>query len=629
MTDKAKDKYTVLKDVFGYDTFREGQEALVDGVLSGRDVLGIMPTGAGKSLCFQIPALLLPGITVVVSPLISLMKDQVAALNQLGVHAAYINSSLTDRQYVRAMENARKGQYKIIYVAPERLLTEPFQLLAQSVDVSIVAVDEAHCISQWGQDFRPSYLKIVTFIETLPKRPVIAAYTATATKQVKEDIACILGLWDPVLMVTGYDRKNLYFSVKKPKDKKAALLGYLGKYSGKSGIIYCNTRKAVEEVEHLLLQEGYPATRYHAGLLDAERRENQEDFIYDRKPLMVATNAFGMGIDKSNVRFVIHYNMPKDIESYYQEAGRAGRDGEPAECLLFYTGQDVKINEFLIAMQEENSELGIEERELIKERDLERLKRMTFYCFTNECLRDYILRYFGEYGGNYCGNCENCLTEFEDMDVTEAACQIIRLVQTSRERYGIHAILDAAHGSDTAKVRQFRLDRNPGYGSLKGYTLVRLRQIMNDLLVKGYLSLTSNEYPVLKMTEAGSRLAAAWSMQGAGQESNKEGGVPRVVLKLPKAQERAAPKNTEKNKAALEVKHPALFEQLRKCRYGLAQKEHVPPYIIFSDKTLKEMSVYLPSTEEEMLNINGVGAVKFEKYGEAFLGIVKAYMGKL
>ncbi len=611
------DKYTVLKNTFGYDAFREGQETLVDSTLFGRDVLGIMPTGAGKSICFQLPALLFPGVTIVVSPLISLMKDQVAALNQLGVHAAYINSSLTEGQYRKAMELARRGQYKIIYVAPERLLTDAFQLLVKDVEISMVAVDEAHCISQWGQDFRPSYLKIVEFIEMLPRRPVIAAYTATATKQVKEDIVCILGLCQPTLVVTGYDRKNLYFAVKKPKDKKNMLLDFLKKNGEKSGIIYCNTRKTVEEVWQFLVEGGYPATRYHAGLSDTERKQSQDDFIYDIKQVMVATNAFGMGIDKSNVRYVIHYNMPKDIESYYQEAGRAGRDGEPAECLLYYAGQDVRVNEFLINTQSENSELSLEDQALIKERDLERLRKMTFYCFTNECLRDYILRYFGEYGGNYCGNCENCLTEFEDIDVTEEAFHIVRLVLTSYERYGINAVLDAVHGSDTAKVRQFGLKKNPEYGSLNGRTLVRLRQIINDLLVKGYLFLTANDYPVLKMTDAGRELISQW-----GQEN----GLHKIILKLPKEREApAAPKEEKKKKAQAGSQYTDLFEQLRKYRYKLAQKDHVPPYIIFSDKTLREMSACLPLTEAEMLSVNGIGKVKYERYGAEFQRIIQAY----
>lgn len=616
-----ENKDTILKQVFGYDTFREGQEILVESTISGRDVLGIMPTGAGKSLCFQVPALLFEGITLVISPLISLMKDQVTALNELGVHAAFLNSSLTERQYQKAVENAAKGQYKIIYVAPERLLSASFQGLIRAVEISMVAVDEAHCISQWGQDFRPSYLKIVEFIESLPRRPVIAAYTATATKQVKEDIICILGLHNPEVVVTGYDRKNLYFSVKKEKNKEALLLEYLRKNKEKSGIIYCNTRKTVEEVERTLSQEGYPVTRYHAGLSDAERRQNQEDFIYDRKPVMVATNAFGMGIDKSNVRFVIHYNMPKDLESYYQEAGRAGRDGEPAECLLYYSGQDVKINEFLIHTQTDNQELQPEQRELIQERDQERLRKMTFYCFTNECLREYILRYFGEYGGNYCGNCENCLTEYEDMDVTEEAYHIIRLVLTSRERYGINAVLDAVHGSDTAKVRQFRLNQNSEYGSLRERTIVRLRQILNDLLVKEYLYLTPGDYPVLKITDAGRRLLT---------DTEQPGGQEKILLKLPKEQ-RPSPdsKTGKKKKKAVETRYPDLFEQLRGYRYERAQKEHVPPYLIFSDKTLKEMSTYLPVTEKAMLEINGVGKVKYEKYGEAFMQIIQGYAENL
>ena len=470
------DKYKVLKDVFGYDTFREGQEGLIDSTLAGRDVLGIMPTGAGKSICFQVPALLFQGITIVVSPLISLMKDQVAALNAAGVHAAFINSSLTEGQYRKAMEFAARGRYKIIYAAPERLMTDSFLALVNQVEISMVAVDEAHCISQWGQDFRPSYLKIAEFIQVLPKRPVIAAYTATATRAVKEDILCILGLQNPFVAVTGYDRKNLCFAVEKPKDKIQALLDYLDKNREKSGIIYCNTRKNVEEIHRRLIQEGYPAVRYHAGLSDEEKKQNQEDFIYDRMPVMVATNAFGMGIDKSNVRFVLHFNMPKDIESYYQEAGRAGRDGEPGECVLYYAGQDVKTNEFLINQQMENEEFDREDMELIRERNFERLRKMTFYCFTNECLREYILRYFGEYGGNYCGNCKNCLTEFQDTDVTKEAESILKLVKTSGQRYGIQAVTDAVHGSDSAKVRQFHLNENTYYGVLKDRTIVRIRQ---------------------------------------------------------------------------------------------------------------------------------------------------------
>ncbi|OUN93676.1 DNA helicase RecQ [Blautia sp. An46] len=606
-------KFEILKQIFGYDTFREGQETLVDSTLSGRDVLGIMPTGAGKSLCFQVPALLFPGITVVVSPLISLMKDQVSALNAAGVHAAYINSSLTEGQYRKAMELARQGRYKIIYVAPERLMTESFLSLIQAVEISMVAVDEAHCISQWGQDFRPSYLKIVDFISQLPRRPVIGAYTATATKAVREDILCILGLQNPKVMVTGYDRKNLYFAVEKPKDKMNALLEYLRKNPEKSGIIYCNTRKTVEEVQEALLGAGYSAVRYHAGLSDREKKENQEEFIYDRKPIMVATNAFGMGIDKSNVRFVIHYNMPKDIESYYQEAGRAGRDGEPGECILYYKAQDVKMNEFLI-QQQGNEELDFEEQALIRERNMERLRKMTFYCFTNECLREYILRYFGEYGGNYCGNCKNCLTEFEDLDVTEETRSILGLVKSTGERYGIVAVCDGVRGARTEKVRQFGLEENPHYGELNKTTNARIRQIINDLLVKDYLVLTSGDYPVLKLGEKGRDF-----LKGEKPET--------VVLKLPRQQEKeeSRPKK-QKAKRNEETKYPQLFEMLRQKRYQMAQEAHIPPYIIFSDKTLREMSSYLPVTREEMLEINGVGNNKYQKYGKVFSDIIKEFI---
>lgn len=608
------DKYEVLKQTFGYTSFREGQERLVDSTLSGRDVFGIMPTGAGKSICFQIPALMFPGITIVISPLISLMKDQVTALNAAGIHAAYINSSLTEGQFYKAMEYARKGRYKIIYAAPERLMTESFLALAQEVPISMVAVDEAHCISQWGQDFRPSYLKIVDFIQQLPVRPVLAAYTATATKAVKEDILCILGLQNPDVLVTGYDRKNLYFAVEKPKNKKDALLEYLRKNSEKSGIIYCNTRKNVEEVHHHLVQAGYPAVRYHAGLLEEEKKQNQEDFIYDVMPIMVATNAFGMGIDKSNVRFVIHYNMPKDLESYYQEAGRAGRDGEPGECILYYAGQDVKTNEFLIEQQMENQELEREEQELIRERNYERLRKMTFYCFTSECLRDYILRYFGEYGGTYCGNCRNCLTEFQDVDVTAETKGILNLVVSSGQRYGVQAVVDAVHGSDSAKVRQFRLSENPYYGVLKDRTIVRLRQILNDLLVKEYLWLTPGDYPVLKLGEK-------------GRQFFQEKDSPQIFLKLPKEQEKTETKQkAQKKRAVADVKYPELFEILRQHRYQLAQKAHIPPYIIFSDKTLREMSTYLPVNREEMLAINGVGNSKYEKYGKAFENLIQDFI---
>lgn len=610
--DEELNQYDLLKNIFGYDSFREGQETLVSAALEGRDVLGIMPTGAGKSICFQIPALLFEGITIVVSPLISLMKDQVTALNELGIHAAYINSSLTEGQYRKAMENARRGVYKIIYAAPERLLTDSFLSLIHSVEISMLAVDEAHCISHWGQDFRPSYLKIVDFIDRLPKRPVIAAYTATATKEVKEDIACILGLEDPAIVVTGYDRGNLYFAVKKPKSKMQELLDYLRKNQGKSGIIYCNTRKNVDEVYQELVKNGYPAAKYHAGMSDPERKRNQEDFIYDKSPVMAATNAFGMGIDKSNVRFVVHYNMPKDIESYYQEAGRAGRDGEPSECILYYSGQDVVTNQFFIENSQTDADLDAQTRSDLQEKDRERLRKMTFYCFTNECLRDYILRYFGEYGRNYCGNCSNCLGQFETVDVTETAGILVQCVKDCRQRYGINVIIDTVHGANTAKIRQYGMDHNSQYGRLAKVPVHKLRQIMNDLFLNEYLQTTNDTYMIVKLTERSDAILN-------GQE--------QVIMKMAKDQEEEAkvkkPKKAGSTGTVLTQKEMTLFEKLRALRMEIARAERVPPYIVFSDKTLTHMCSVRPGTKEEMLTVTGVGQFKYEKYGERFLKCIQ------
>lgn len=451
-------KFELLKNYFGYDFFREGQEEAIDSIMEGRDTVGIMPTGAGKSICYQIPALLLPGITLVVSPLISLMKDQVGTLNQMGIHAAYLNSSLSYGQYVKALELAKKGTYKIIYVAPERLQTKEFLAFALNADISMLSIDEVHCVSQWGQDFRPSYLKIIDFVKQLRRRPVISAFTATATKEVREDVIAILNLHAPFVVMTGFDRKNLFFSVKTPKDKNAEVKNYLAGNRGKSGIIYCATRKNVEEVCDMLLKEGYPVTRYHAGLSDGERRQNQDDFIYDVKPVMVATNAFGMGIDKSNVRYVLHYNMPKNMESYYQEAGRAGRDGEEAECILLFSTKDVATNQYFIEVNRDNEELTEEMLKIVKMRDRERLRKMTFYCYTRGCLREYMLAYFGEKTAARCGNCENCSTEFETVDVTEISKQMIAFVSQTRQRFGINVMIDTLRGSRLEKLRKLHLD---------------------------------------------------------------------------------------------------------------------------------------------------------------------------
>ena len=605
-------KQELLKTHFGYDTFREGQEAVIDALLEGRDVLAVMPTGAGKSICYQVPALMMRGITLVISPLISLMKDQVRSLNQAGISAAYLNSSLTQGQYFTALRYARAGRYPIIYVAPERLMTEAFLDFARNVEISMVAVDEAHCVSQWGQDFRPSYLKIAEFIAQLPKRPVIGAFTATATKEVREDIAKLLGLLEPFCTTTGFDRANLYFAVKTPKDKYKEVHDYILEHPDDSGIIYCLTRKLVEEVCGKLIRDGIAVTRYHAGLSDEERRNNQDDFIYDRCRVMVATNAFGMGIDKSDVRYVIHYNMPKNMEGYYQEAGRAGRDGDPAECILLYSGKDVVTNQYLIERSQDNQEMDAATWRLVRERDQERLKKMTFYCFTHDCLREYILKYFGEYGQSYCGNCLNCQTEFEEQDITGEARAMINCVESSGQRYGVNVILDTIRGASIAKLRQYHMEEKPSYGACAKIPAYRLRQIFNYLVLQGYLYLTDDGYTIVKLTATSKDLLDEGS---------------HVTMKMPKEQEpRKKEKRSRLSKSAvgeLGEQDEPLFQRLRALRLEIAREEKIPPYMVFSDKTLIHMCILKPGNEEEMFNVTGVGRYKFEKYGKRFIDAVQ------
>ena len=610
----SMNKFSVLKEYFGYDTFRPGQETLIDAVLAGRDVLGIMPTGAGKSLCYQVPALLLPGITLVISPLISLMKDQVQALNQAGIHAAYINSSLTEGQIRKALKLAAEGRYKIIYAAPERLETYEFLQFAKAVEISMLTVDEAHCISQWGQDFRPSYLKILQFLKELDRRPVLSAFTATATEKVKEDILCVLGLKDPAVLVTGFDRKNLYFAVENTRKKDAYVQTYIREHPKESGIIYCATRKNVDKLWQNLAEMGIDAARYHAGMSNEERRQAQEDFIYDRLPVMVATNAFGMGIDKSNVRYVLHYNMPQSMENYYQEAGRAGRDGEPAECILLYSPQDIAVNRFLMDSKEMNAEFTSSEWEAVRERDEERLRSMTYYCMTADCLRAYILRYFGEPGAGDCQNCSNCMTEMESLDVTEDAKKILACIQETGQRYGVNVIAGTLAASDRAKLREYGVSRFPSFGSLKEKTEPQIKQIISQMEIEGLLDSTKDKYALLKLN-------------ACSQEVMK--GQRSVVLKKRKAAEHpetaAASTGKTRNSDLLNSRGLELFGRLRSLRIKIAKEEGMPPYIIFSDKTLVDLCIRAPKSREEMLKVSGVGEHKFQRYGQAFLEEIREF----
>lgn len=622
-------KLNTLKQYFGYSAFRKGQETLIDSILQGQDVLGIMPTGAGKSICYQIPALLLPGITLVISPLISLMKDQVQTLNQAGIHAAYINSSLSESQISKALRLAAAGQYKIIYVAPERLETYEFLQFAGQAGISMLTVDEAHCISQWGQDFRPSYLKIVQFIRQLEKRPIISAFTATATENVKEDIVCVLGLRAPQVLVTGFDRKNLYFAVETPTKKDNYVINYIKEHDTESGIIYCATRKNVDKLYEKLLAGGVAVTKYHAGLDGEERRSNQEDFIYDKSPVMVATNAFGMGIDKSNVRYVIHYNMPQSLENYYQEAGRAGRDGERAECILLYSAQDVMINRFLLDNKEVSGEYTQEEIDAVRERDEERLRSMLHYCMTTDCLREYILRYFGDRGAGHCDNCRNCLREYEESDVTEAAVKIISGIKEVRQRYGINVVAGMLAGENRAKLREYGVSEYPSFGSLKELREIEIKQIINQMLVENLLSMTNDKYAILKLTpeadgimDGDRRVILKKAKADPQRESGRDGG-----SKSGRGGGKMGGAAGMRRSDILNSRGLALFEQLRQLRTKIAREENIPPYIVFSDKTLVDMCVRVPLHREDMMQVSGVGQNKYERYGERFLGVIGEYTG--
>ena len=597
----------ILSQYFGYDAFRPGQRELIGAVLSGRDALGIMPTGAGKSVCYQVPAMLLPGLTVVISPLISLMHDQVGALRQNGIPAAYLNSSLDEETYRETLSRVLSGEVRLLYAAPERLETQSFLRIAHNIRIALIAVDEAHCVSQWGQDFRPSYLRILRFIEEIPYRPPIAAFTATATPEVAEDILRILALHDPFTITTGFDRQNLYLGVMQPRDKMAALMEILQRHPEESGIVYCATRKVVEQVTEDLCLNGISAAPYHAGMGDEARRRNQEDFLYDRVRVIVATNAFGMGIDKSDVRFVVHYQMPKNIESYYQEAGRAGRDGSPAECILLYGPADVRLAQFMISKDNENDQLDDRMREEIRRRDEERLKQMTFYCTRNECLREHILRYFGEKVGGGCGNCSACRGNYERRDISVDAQKIVSCVYRL-EKLGLHfgptGIADILMGSQAEKYEKFHFEgKLSTFGIMKGTGRRQIVQMIEYLLSEDWISI-ENEHRTLRLNKRSAQLLR---------------DRPTLTINVVKEEKPAA---SRANTVPEDV-DDALFAALRECRKKLAQREGVPPYFIFTDTALIDMARKRPTNDGAFLAVNGVGRVKLEKYGNAFLKVIR------
>ena len=600
-----------LKAVFGYDSFRPGQESVINAVLEGRDILAVMPTGAGKSLCYQVPAMLLSGITLVISPLISLMQDQVKALNEAGVDAAFINSSLSEKELNDTFKNAYKGHYKIIYVAPERLMSEGFISFAKSVEISMVTVDEAHCISQWGQDFRPSYMDIAEFINILDKRPIISAFTATATQNVREDIICSLGLSDPYFLVTGFDRENLFFQVDKPQNKERFILDFIERHRGESGIIYCATRKNVDSLYTLLRKQHISVGKYHAGMSNEERKQMQNDFVFDYTSIVIATNAFGMGIDKSNVRFVIHYNMPSSMENYYQEAGRAGRDGLNSECILLFSPQDIIINRFLLE-HKDFSDIDPIDAMTIRERDIKRLQIMEGYCYTTECLRNYILKYFGEDPKKPCDDCGNCLRQFETLDMTDEAKKIINCIYESRGRYGKNIIMDTVLGAKTARLTEIGATEYKSYGVLESSNKNLLRRLIEELLLEGYIA--TGEYQVLKL----------------GDISRLKNTETKVLVKITDedkmAKRKEKPKKNKKGMDSLTSAGFKLFDKLKELRLEIARAEKIPPYIVFNDKTLIDMCAKMPTTKSDMLNVSGVGENKYGKYGERFIAVIKEYV---
>ncbi len=583
---------SLLKKYYGYSCFRAGQEKIINNILNGGDTLGIMPTGGGKSICYQIPALVLPGITLVISPLISLMKDQVDALINQGIPAIFINSTLAYRETVTRMQDLARGFYKLLYIAPERLESESFRELIYQLNISLVAVDEAHCVSQWGHDFRPSYLAIAGLINGFATRPAVAAFTATATEAVRQDIIKQLGLQNPLVHIGGFDRTNLYLQVIKGEDKKNFLLQYLRQNQGCSGIIYAATRKEVDSLYDFLQAKGFSVGKYHAGLSDGERNQVQDDFIHDNILVIIATNAFGMGINKSNVRFVIHHNMPKNMEAYYQEAGRAGRDGESGECILLYSPQDIQVQKRLIELNETTPER--------RETDYRKLQSIIDYCHTSNCLRRCILTYFGDTNvADTCSSCFNCSGDSESVDITVQAQKILSCIWRMREQYGLTMVADVLKGSQNKKVLQLGFNHLSTYGLLNNYAIREIKDIINMLIAEGYITMTQSEYPVLKLRESAYPVLK-------GQAS--------VYQKVRRNRQVHVDDN--------------LFQMLRQLRKDIAVREKLPPYMIFSDKTLQEMSRCCPTDEQGLLTVNGVGEFKLQRYGSEFLQKIYRYLAE-